>query len=697
MISLVPENDSNPIQDPNITKDSSIHEENESTNEKLDSILLNSRSESETSAKTLNVVQDHKNDIENDIPSNTNQEDPQKVQTEDNCIPIISVNVDSDIRSNNESQTSCDSSFPDSKTIVTIENSTQKNFSKSDNTTTNSDSHEIDTPTSNIENNDNKVSTQTLPLETTINDRDQSLLTTTQPLEKNKRASVYKSLAIGSPNIENGTRISFIDESEEMDWVFWNDFVESYGKKEYKSNEELKKKVRKGIPKSIRGIVWLLLSGTVVDQHLINKYTYYSNKKNNSFSKLYSELLELSKTCKFFSDKESDILNSENEPHNQPINSEDESDSHGDTFIENHLMFKSIVRVLNAFSSYDKVTGYNKFQAFICHSLLRYLPEEEVFGILVQLMDTYNLRRYFSSNMEPLQCWFFQLDSIIEELLPSLIKHFDQEGIRPVMYAMQWVMTMFSHQLNEEHHDWLMGVALLEGTDIYFLVILAILKQNEEKLLQLNEKELLQYLTNSSKYESAGNVFDYHNSRSLEHFIKDISEFDFVANNRLGLLKAIFDDLKTKGLGKSGGEKKSVLTELQLQNKNLKNANSELIDSLISLTTLQTNLSNMYISMNNNLDLSKRNLKKLEERKKDLTIKINRFDYTLDLKPTIEDINSVKQRNLEREKEIDHMVKKIEYLSKGLSRANDLLLESENKKLVLQSKIDHFIQKMQSF
>jgi hypothetical protein len=74
------------------------------------------------------------------------------------------------------------------------------------------------------------------------------------------------------------------------------------------------------------------------------------------------------------------------------------------------------------------------------------MPDEQAFACLVHLMHTYQLRGLFTPRMELLQMRLFQFDRLLEEILPRVHEHLDQEGIRSTMYASQWFLTLFSYR-----------------------------------------------------------------------------------------------------------------------------------------------------------------------------------------------------------------------------------------------------------
>ena len=52
------------------------------------------------------------------------------------------------------------------------------------------------------------------------------------------------------------------------------------------------------------------------------------------------------------------------------------------------------------------------------------MPEEQAFGVLVKVMHDLGLRDMFRENFEQLQLRLYQLDRLVENMMPDLHVHF---------------------------------------------------------------------------------------------------------------------------------------------------------------------------------------------------------------------------------------------------------------------------------
>ena len=60
-------------------------------------------------------------------------------------------------------------------------------------------------------------------------------------------------------------------------------------------------------------------------------------------------------------------------------------------------------------------------------ALLLQMPEEQAFGVLVKVMHELGLRDMFRENFEQLQLRLYQLDRLVENMMPDLHVHFQGE------------------------------------------------------------------------------------------------------------------------------------------------------------------------------------------------------------------------------------------------------------------------------
>ncbi|KAJ9682988.1 hypothetical protein PVL29_018823 [Vitis rotundifolia] len=181
----------------------------------------------------------------------------------------------------------------------------------------------------------------------------------------------------------------------------------------------VKRRIRKGIPDCLRGLVWQLISGSR-DLLLMNPGVY--------------EQLVIYET----SASELDIIRDISR-----------------TF-PSHVFFqqrhgpgqRSLYNVLKAYSVYDRDVGYVQGMGFLAGLLLLYMSEEDAFWLMVALLKGAvhaPMEGLYLVGLPLVQQYLFQFDTLVREQLPRLGEHFTQEVISPSMYASQWFITVFSY------------------------------------------------------------------------------------------------------------------------------------------------------------------------------------------------------------------------------------------------------------
>ncbi|GAB2210878.1 hypothetical protein Droror1_Dr00016166 [Drosera rotundifolia] len=232
----------------------------------------------------------------------------------------------------------------------------------------------------------------------------------------------------------------------------------------------VKRRVRKGIPDCLRGLVWQLISGSR-DLLLMNPDVY--------------EQLVIYET----SAAELDIIRDISR-----------------TF-PSHVFFqqrhgpgqRSLYNVLKAYSVFDRDVGYVQGMGFIAGLLLLYMSEEDVFWLLVALLKGAvhaPMEGLYLAGLPLVQQYLFQFDQLVREYLPKLGEHFSEEMINPSMYASQWFITVFSYSFPFHLALRIWDVFLNEGVKIVFKVGLALLKNYQDDLVKLPFEKLVHALRN---------------------------------------------------------------------------------------------------------------------------------------------------------------------------------------------------------
>ncbi|KAI5889410.1 RabGAP/TBC [Schizophyllum commune H4-8] len=248
-----------------------------------------------------------------------------------------------------------------------------------------------------------------------------------------------------------------------IDWNFWGDVMGDYTRFAAEHPEELSQAIAKGIPSSLRGMMWQLMAAS----------------KDPELEATYLKLLKEPGT-----------------PHEKAITRDlGRTFPHHDFFTDGAgIGQENLFNVLKAYSLYDTQVGYCQGLPFVVAILLLNMPDEEAFCLLVRLMHDYGLRGHFLPEMPKLQLRLFQFDRLIEELLPVLHVHFLRQGVKSSMFCSQWFLTMFSYRFPLDVVFRIYDHVLANGIEAIFGFSIALLHKNEETLLKMKFDEILGFL-----------------------------------------------------------------------------------------------------------------------------------------------------------------------------------------------------------
>lgn len=299
-------------------------------------------------------------------------------------------------------------------------------------------------------------------------------------------------LQVQFTHLQNYTRDMFSEtEAETIDWDFWGAVMADYHQFARDNSEELARAIESGIPNSLRGMLWQLMSASK-DTSLESEYAKYLKESSVHEKAIARDLGRTFPHHDFFRDGKG--IGQEN-----------------------------LFNVLKAYSLYDPEVGYCQGLPFVVAVLLLNMPEEEAFCLLVRLMTTYGLRGHFLPEMPALQMRLFQFDRLLEEVLPVLHVHFLRQGVKSSMFCSQWFLTIFSYRFPLDVVFRIYDNVLATGIEAIFGFAIALLKRSEELLLKLKFDDILGYMRNSLfeayKNEQEGSEASYF----VDQFIRDAS------------------------------------------------------------------------------------------------------------------------------------------------------------------------------
>ncbi|KAJ3677513.1 hypothetical protein LUZ60_003237 [Juncus effusus] len=290
----------------------------------------------------------------------------------------------------------------------------------------------------------------------------------------------------------------------------------------------VKRRIRKGIPDCLRGLVWQLISGSR-ELLLLNPGVYEQLVVYETSASELEIIRDISRT------------------------------------FPSHVFFqqrhgpgqRSLYNVLKAYSVYDREVGYVQGMGFLAGLLLLYMSEEDAFWVLVALLKGAvhsPMEGLYQAGLPLVQQYLYQLEQLVRENMPKLGNHFSEEMINPSMYASQWFITVFSYSYPFHFTLRIWDVFLYEGIKVVFKVGLALLRYCHDDLIKLPFEKLLHSLRNFPEDATDPDTllpiaFSFKVSKRLVEIEKEYKRKDDMSQNGVSSSKRL-QSMKSKNLSR---------------------------------------------------------------------------------------------------------------------------------------------------
>ncbi|KAI6147034.1 rab-GTPase-TBC domain-containing protein [Pisolithus thermaeus] len=141
--------------------------------------------------------------------------------------------------------------------------------------------------------------------------------------------------------------------------------------------------------------------------------------------------------------------------------------------------------VLTAYSRRNPIVGYCQGMNLVASTLLLvHADEEEAFWVLCAIVEHILPEDFFSPLLLPSRACPLVLLDYVQEFLPKLFAHLSVLGVDLPAICFSWFLSLFTDCLPIETLFRVWDVFLVDGLDVLFRVALAILRSNEQELLQ---------------------------------------------------------------------------------------------------------------------------------------------------------------------------------------------------------------------
>lgn len=254
------------------------------------------------------------------------------------------------------------------------------------------------------------------------------------------------------------------------------------------SIKKIKALSRKGVPMQIRGEVWTRLIGN----------DFYITQK------LFANLLETSKKCN----------KTEQEVNGTTLIPMDlrRTLSSLQVFQEKQPLHQCLVEVLKAFAVFRPDIGYVQGMAYLGAIFVLHQSSYPAFVSFSNLIfKSHMLTSFYSFDIPVMQSYYRVFEYYMNKKVPSVLMKFNELGITPDMFLLEWVYTLFSRCFDINNVSRVMtGFVFSDDSYIYRLGI-SILICMEKKLTDDNMDQVaitLNSLINYLDYVKVLRIFE---------------------------------------------------------------------------------------------------------------------------------------------------------------------------------------------
>lgn len=467
-----------------------------------------------------------------------------------------------------------------------------------------------------------------------------------EPVERDDIMHSRDSLKKTFNEIKTGVSITQNEQLiNQIDWEFWSEVFNDYSSIVKNKQSELRKNITKGIPMELRGMAWQI----ICDSNSMRLKEFFINTRNSrsDFEKLIRRDLARTRFIK-------------------------------DAQIRDKI--EELFSIIKTYSLYDHEVGYTQGMAFITVPLLMNMEPDAAFCMLVRLMFTYGFRELYLPEMPGLHLRIYQFDRLMEDTLPELYNHLENQNIKSSMYAIQWFMTLFAYKFPLDMVLRIYDVVVAEGLESILKFALNLMMKNEQHLLTLKFDSLLDFLKEKIFYyyqetpnpnEETANEVTY----QIDKFISDAMEINILPLT-LQRYTTEFDEI----------DKLEKLREEQA--KDLQSQNGLLTKEIRKIEALYAVLNKEHVEIANEMIQGKIKIGSLEEENQFLKEQIEQLETRLaNLKANsdtkVDFTTSTKEIGTGLDEEIQSaMEKNLEVMDQNRILEDQLAeLEEENRQL----------------
>ena len=161
----------------------------------------------------------------------------------------------------------------------------------------------------------------------------------------------------------------------------------------------------------------------------------------------------------------------------------------------NHPLFRkdsegylTLEKLLIAYCKYDRCIGYVQGMNFIMGSLMFYCKEPDIwFWLFVSLIEQYQLWDNYKGDLKGITKHWEIIKLMLDKEIPKLSEHFDKNQMNIEMFAMDWILGLFSSIIPLKDMSFFYDNFFQEKWLYFYKIVMVYLKDVQAELLQEEE------------------------------------------------------------------------------------------------------------------------------------------------------------------------------------------------------------------
>jgi hypothetical protein len=168
---------------------------------------------------------------------------------------------------------------------------------------------------------------------------------------------------------------------------------------------------------------------------------------------------------------------------------------------------EALHNVLEAYACYNSKMGYVQGMSFLSAILLLNMDTVDAFICLANLLNTKYLLACFCMDQTKMNRYFCVHQILFEHNMPRLCKHFSEQKVKPDLYLIEWLFTLFSKSLPLDVMSRVWDVFFRDKEEFLFKVSLGILRLYMDQLYELDFINIVKFLTKLPEDINATQLF----------------------------------------------------------------------------------------------------------------------------------------------------------------------------------------------